>query len=440
MKRDVDNLFIKWKNSQTRQPLLVRGPRQVGKTYSIIKFAQDCFENCVTVNFEERPEFKDCFDTLDPLQVLNKISILGKTRIIPGKTLLFFDEIQECPRAIMALRYFYEKHSQLHVVGAGSLVEFAVQSENFRMPVGRIQSIYMHPLSFGEFIEALGHKNLREYLNSVTLNNHIEPAFKTELENLLRYYMILGGMPKIIDSFIKKIDIEDIKHLQSSLLKSYEDDFAKYARTSQHKYLREVFLAAPRMISRRFKYANINSDIQAKYLKEALNSLCDAKCLIKVCHSAGNGVPLEAEKNDKKFKILFLDIGLMQRAMGLDTAIMFDKKIMLINEGSLAEQMIGQELIAYENYDDKSLFCWCRDKKGSSAEVDFLIDINGVPIPVEVKSGKTGSLKSMRIFLNTHPKSKYGIRFSMQELSWYDSILSIPLYMVEQMNRLAALV
>ena len=438
MQRDISVFLRKWKNSKVRQPLLIRGARQTGKTYSVRQFGKANFENCVEINFEEKPEFGQCFDNYDPKSIIEKISILSNESINPGKTLLFLDEIQDYPSVISSLRYFYEKMPGLHVIGAGSLIEFALKSENFKMPVGRIQSIYMYPLSFGEFLDALNQSKLREYINTINLSDKFESIFEDKLIELLRLYFILGGMPKIVDSYVNSVEMNEIMHLQTGLLKTYEDDFAKYSKTSNHKYLREVFLSAPAMVGKRYKYSQVNNDIQSRYLKEALNLLCDTMCVSKIVHTAANGVPLEAETNDNKFKILHLDIGLMQRALRLEHSILINNNLMQVNTGSIAEQYVGQELIATENrYEKYRLFFWVRDAKSSNAEIDYITVVKNIPVPIEVKAGKTGSLKSMRLFLKEHPNTSFGIRFSLHEFSFHDQILSIPLFMVDQLKRLS---
>lgn len=437
LKRNIDLVLSDWKTSTTRQPLLVRGARQTGKTSSVIHFGKTSFNNIVIVNFEENPEFSKCFSSLDVFDILEKISILAGVEIIPGKTLLFLDEIQECPVAIVSLRYFYEKMPKLHVIGAGSLVEFALKSSDFRMPVGRISSIFMEPMTFFEFLDAVSHQKLRKYLETVDIQNGIDPVFHEKLSSLLRKYLIVGGMPGVVSAYAANASPEQVKILQLSILQTYQADFAKYASTSQHKYLKDVFLTAPRLTGSQCKYSHINPHVQSRYLKDALKLLTDARCLHQVFHSGGTGIPLESQVNPKKFKLLFLDAGLMQRSLGLDTKLMLDNDIMTINRGSVSEQFIGQQLMASTNYyEERKIYFWAREKKGSNAEVDFLVHLNSEVFPVEVKSGKTGTLKSMRIFLKEHPKSPFGLRFSMHELSMHDQVLSIPLYMAGQWKRL----
>lgn len=437
LKRNIDSVLTEWKTSRTRQPLLVRGARQTGKTFSVAGFGKTHFKSTVAVNFEERPEFSECFASMDVREIVEKISLLSDSEIIPGQTLLFLDEIQECPPAIVSLRYFYEKMPDLHVIGAGSLIEFAFNSPNFRMPVGRIGSVFMEPMSFFEFMDAMSCGKLRAYLETIDIQTDIEPAVREKLERLFRKYLVVGGMPGVVRAYANQASPEAIKRLQLSVLQTYRADFAKYASTAQHKYLRDVFTAAPRLVGTRCKYARINPHIQSRDLRNALGLLVQARCLHQVFHSAGNGIPLEAQIKPNKFKLLFLDTGLMQRALGLDARLMLEKDVATVNRGSVTEQYIGQQLLAsIDCFEEKRLWFWARERKSSTAEVDYLVASGPVVFPVEVKAGKTGTLKSMRLFLDEHPETPFGIRFSMHELSFHDRVLSIPLYMAGEWERL----
>ena len=441
LKRKIDQKLVQWKKSRSRRPLLIRGARQVGKTYSVTQFGKKQFGNCVTINFEERPELARCFDTLIVDEILERIAILTDSAIKPGETLLFLDEIQECPPAIISLRYFYEKLPELHVIGAGSLVEMAFKSENFRMPVGRISSLFMEPLSFTEFLEAIGRIKLKGYLEHVEMETGVDPIYRPELELALRKYLMIGGMPGIVAAYVENEPPEEIKLMQTDILQTYHVDFAKYASTAKHKYLKDVFQTAPRLIGNQCKYVHINPHVQSRDLKEALSLLTEAKCLYQVFHSAGQGIPLESQINPKKFKLLFLDIGLMQRALGLDSVIMLAEDLMTVNRGSVMEQFAGQQLLAaMDPFEERRIHFWAREIKSSQAEVDYLTTYRGMVFPMEVKSGKSGTLKSLRLFLEEHPDTPFGIRFSMNELSWYDRILSIPLYMAEYWRRLAEMI
>lgn len=436
MRRDIEKELILWKNHKERYPLIVRGARQVGKSYIIESFAKDNFENSVVVNFEFQPQLKECFKTLDPIEIINRLQLFFGVQINKEKTLLFLDEIQECPEAIASLRYFKEKMPGMPVIGAGSLLEFALRSANFKMPVGRIHFLYLEPLSFLEFLDALGDTQLREYLSSVTLENGVEEIAHLTLLERLRLYLVLGGMPALVKDYINNKDLMSCQNMQVGLLQTYRADFGKYARTAQHKYLQKVFDATPRLIGHRVKYSSIDADAKSRDLKNALDLLILAGIIRPVYMSNASGLPLGAGVNEKKLKLNFIDVGLMQNACGLHSELSMAKDFMQINSGAVAEQFVGEELRAYsDKHQESRLFFWARDKKNSSAEVDYLVNIGSDIFPVEVKAGKTGTLKSLRLFLE-EKKAKFGIRVSQKQLSYNDKVLSIPLYMIGQIPRI----
>ena len=435
MKRDIEQpALLHWKNSSDRKPLLIRGARQVGKTYVVKSFAAAHFDHLVEINFELRPELKKIFDTLDPEVIIKNLKLVLNQPIEPGKTLLLLDEIQDCPRAIMALRYFYEKNPQLHVIGAGSLLEFSLNAQGFKMPVGRVTYLYLQPLSFEEFLAAVNEKELRATLAKIDLHHPPSESVHERLLKLLGEYFLVGGMPAVINSYLANRSSVEYQNQQLSLLQTYRDDFGKYASRAKHIYLQKVFSTAPAMVGKRYKYSHVDSDIQSRELKEALHLLNQAGIVHQVTAASAHGLPLEPHEN--KFKIIFLDTGLMQRGCGLDAEIAMAKDFLAVNAGALAEQFVGQELLGSMNpHEDRRLFFWARDKKNSQAEVDYLIVHRSHPVPIEVKSGKTGSLKSLKVFMTEH-RSKIGIRISQQSFSCYDNVLSIPLYAVGQIHRL----
>jgi len=437
MKRDMERELFNWKEHKDRLPLLLRGARQVGKSYIVEGFGKKAFKNLVVVNFEFRPELKQCFTTLDPIEIINKLQLIMGVTIEAETTLLFLDEIQECPNAIMALRYFKEKYNRLAVIGAGSLMEFALNSPDFRMPVGRIQFIYLEPLSFGEFLTASGNERLRHHLQEIRLNSAFDDAVHQKLMDLLRIYLIVGGMPAVVKEYLENRNFLNCQRIQNSLLQTYRSDFGKYAKTSEHKYLQKVFDEAPRLVGSRIKYSNIDSDSKSRDIKQALNLLKLAGIIHPVYATAASGLPLGAQVNETKFKLNFLDVGLMQNACGLQTELTLTNDFIQINAGAVTEQLIGQELRAYfDSYLERDLFFWARDKKSSSAEVDYVIVVDSLILPVEVKAGKTGALKSLKLFIEEKNVS-FGIRFSQEKLSLYDKVLTLPLYMAEQMGKLA---
>lgn len=436
MKRDLEQELFNWKEHKDRLPLLLRGARQVGKSYLIEEFGKKAFNNMVVINFEFRPELRQCFTTLDPMEIINKLQLLMGVNIEAENTLLFLDEIQECPNAIMSLRYFKEKYNRLAVIGAGSLMEFALNSTDFRMPVGRIQFIYLKPLSFGEFLTASGNEQLRHHLQVIKLSSVIDDVVHQKLMELLRIYLMVGGMPAVVKEYLENRNFMNCQHIQNSLLQTYRSDFGKYAKSSEHKYLQKVFAETPRLVGSRVKYANIDPDSKSRDIKQALNLLKLAGIICPIYATAASGLPLGAQTNETKFNLNFLDVGLMQNLCGLQTELALTKDFIQINSGAVAEQLIGQELRAYaDSYLEPSLFFWARDKKSSSAEVDYVVAIDSLILPVEVKAGKTGTLKSLKLFME-EKKSLFGIRFSQEKLSWYDRVLTLPLYMAEQMKRL----
>jgi len=436
MQREIEKHLIEWKNKEEKYPLLVRGARQVGKSYVIEEFGKRHFNNTVSINFELTPNLKECFQNLDPAQIITKLQLLLNTRITNKDTLLFFDEIQECPQAILSLRYFKEKMPQQSVIGAGSLLEFAFKVNDFRMPVGRIQFLNLEPLSFVEFLHATNNCNLLEYVSQLTSQNRGELVIHKQLLELLRNYLIIGGMPAVVKEYLNSCNILECQRIQSALLETYRNDFGKYANLAQHKYLQKVFDAAPRLSGQRVKYVQIDREIKSRDLKNAMELLSLARIVRPVYASRASGLPLGAQAVPQKFKLTFLDVGLMQYVCGLGAELRMEKEIMQINSGAVAEQFVGQELKAYNDpYKDNSFYFWARDKRGSCAEVDYLFTKGKYVIPVEVKSGKGGRLKSLRAFLK-EKKSPVGIRLSTDQLSFHERILSVPLYMISHIDRL----
>lgn len=437
MKRDLEKYLLNWKECKDRLPLLLRGARQVGKSYIVEDFGKKAFKNLVVVNFEFRPQLKQCFTTLDPVEIINKLQLLTGETIEAEDTLLFLDEIQECPNAIMALRYFKEKYGRLAVIGAGSLMKFALNNSNFKMPVGRVQFIYLEPLSWAEFLTASGNERLRDYLGQIKLSSVFDDAIHKKLMELLRIYLIVGGMPAVVKEYLDSSNFLNCQRIQNSLLQTYRSDFGKYAKFSEHKYLQKVLDEAPRLVGDRIKYSNIDPDSKSRDIKQALNLLKLTGVIYPVYATSASGLPLEAQVNEMKFKLNFLDVGLMQNACGLQTELSLTNDFIQINSGAVTEQFIGQELRASsDSYLKRGLFFWARDKKSSSAEVDYVIATDSLILPVEVKAGKTGTLKSLKLFIK-EKKSLFGVRFSQEKLSFHDKVLTLPLYMTGQVKRLA---
>ncbi|MBS0606956.1 MAG: ATP-binding protein [Verrucomicrobia bacterium] len=435
MRRTLESELKKWKSSPHRYPLLLRGARQVGKTYLIEQFGKD-FESFEIVNFEAQPEAAACFETVKPIEIIQKLELLTKRPIRPGKTLLFLDEIQICPNAIIALRYFKETMPDLHVIGAGSLLEFSLVEGRFSFPVGRVQFIYLHPVSFQEFLAASGDEKLLSILENCTPEDPPPPAVHSDLIRRAKEYFIIGGMPAVVSQFMTTRSLLEQSRIQDLLLATYRADFGKYATEAEQKYLRILFDGIPYQVGGQFKYATIDPHIKSRELKAALEQLRMAGLVYPILSTSASGIPLAAQIKPNKFKPLFLDIGLVQRTLQVDPEQMLSNPLSQIHRGALAEQFVGQELIAYGDcYRQDSLYFWEREKHSSSAEVDYVITVGQSIVPVEVKAGAQGHLKSLNQFM-IEKKSKIGIRISEQPLLLKDQILSIPFYLIAQIPRL----
>lgn len=439
MLRSIESELKAWKEDDNRYPLLLRGARQVGKTYIIEKFGQ-LFESFEMVNFESQSEAIACFSSLDPVVILQKLELLTKRPIQVGRTLLFLDEIQMCPQAIVALRYFKEKMPNLHVIGAGSLLEFALVSGKFSFPVGRVQFMYLYPVSFLEFVLALDGQEAIDQLNGVTLDRPFDEVTHKRFIHKTKEYFVTGGMPAVVSEFQNTRSFLKQRRIQDLLLATYQADFSKYATEAEQKYLRILFEAIPSQIGQHFKYASIDPHIKSRELKQALDQLKMAGLIHFILSSSASGIPLSTQVKSKKFKTLFLDLGLMQRALQVDPEVLLSNELIHIHRGALTEQFVGQELISYTDcFREEKLFFWEREHVSSSAEVDYIITINQMIIPVEVKAGAQGHLKSLMQFMK-EKNSLLGIRISERPLEYRDGILSIPFYLVKQIPRLVKMV
>ena len=434
LKRQLEKDLLRWQKNPERKPLLVRGARQVGKSSLIESFGKQYFENLITINFELSPEYKKCFHTLKPQQICDAIAIISQQRITAGKTLLFFDEIQDCPEAIQALRYFKEQMPELHVIGAGSLLELALNQADYRMPVGRVSFLYLYPLSFKEFLLSSSPIAL-DYLEKASFKELIPLAIHEHLIEQLKLYLLLGGMPEAISHYKTQNNMADVQAIQAGIIETYENDFGHYAKFAKTTHLRHCFRQTPLMIGQQIKYNKIDPDARSNELKETLSTLEASGILQRVYATSAQGLPLDASINEKKFKLNFIDVGLVKRFNQLDASLLLNEDIMLLNQGALAEQFVGQELLAYAPaYEKTKLYFWARDGH-STAEIDYVVVINSGIYPIEVKSGKTGRLQSLKQYKLEH-NCPIGIRASLLPLSYSDQLLSVPLYMISELPRL----
>lgn len=436
MKRDITKSLIEWKGTEPRLPILLRGARQVGKSYIVEDFGKQHFENHVTLNLELSPEYKPCFDNLDPQKILTAIELLTNTTITPGDTLLFIDEIQECPNAIMALRYFKEKMPKLHVIAAGSLLDFTLNQENFRMPVGRVQFYYLKPFSFKEFLVAADHHKLREFIENFSWEDDIPDIIHQKLIALVQLYCIIGGMPAAISAYLKNKSLKNAQDMQQVILSTYQTDFGKYAKHTPIEQLQLIFNKTPQLVTKQLKYSEISRDIQSRELKRSLQKLIEANLLYQTFATKATNLPLNALINPKKFKLLFLDTGLIQRRSNIDAEILAQGNLLSNHHGCIAEHFVGQELLANQAVlQPPEIYYWERDVRGSSAEVDYVTDVGDQIIPVEVKAGASGKLKSLKLFMQSHDTS-LGVHIATHSFGIKNNIVTLPLYLSSELKRL----
>jgi uncharacterized protein len=427
MKRVIEEEILAWKNQSDRKVLLLRGARQVGKTYTLRQIGKT-FSNFLEVNFEEEPRVKSLFsDSLNPKSICEKLSIFYGKKIEPGETLLFLDEIQSCPDALKSLRFFYEKMPELHVAAAGSLLEMAI-SEISTFGVGRIHPLFMYPLSFMEFLVAANQEKMTELISTNPPGSPVDTAIHLKIMEKLRIFCVIGGLPDVVKAWIEKGDFNACQQILDDLITAYHDDFAKYERHTPVLALNEVFQAFIRQAGGKFKYSETGGG-SAYHYKNALELLVKAGLAYQVFHTAGNGLPLASQVKLQRFKMLIFDTGIFQRLSALNLAdYMSTDSEALQNSGVLAELHTGNEIIKNQPSGRRSeLYYWHREAKSSNAELDYLLAVRGRIVPVEVKAGTRGSMQSMRRFLDEH-KIDFGIRCSGENYSLMDRICVLPLY------------
>lgn len=403
MERFVETQLIDWKKSPRRKPLIVRGARQVGKTWLVDHFGENQFDSYVKIDLEERRDLHIYFaDNLEPRNILKHLE-LETGRIRPGKTLLFLDEIQACPRAIMALQYFYEQLPELHVIGAGSLLEFAFGE--ISVPVGRIQYLHLHPMTFYEYLVAIGKEVMAKC--SLQFPGSVDAITQQKTLSELRSYFFIGGMPECVKAYRDSGSMLESFHVQSEILDSYREDFSKYKPQVDRACLDTVFLNSARQVGEQIKYTRLDEGHTGPTNRKAFDLLAKAKVIHKIPSCDPSGLPLGATANHKKFKTAILDIGLLQRLCQLPVDLELKQKSLLsMYRGKLAEQFIAQELVAWHT---SELFYWSRDARGSNAEIDYLVVRKGEVYPVEVKSGRGGGLRSLHLMLEKYPNCPRGL-------------------------------
>jgi len=430
--RKIDTDLLEWKNSQNRKPLILRGARQVGKSSSVRNLSSN-FDNFLEINFENKDHSaaKRVFERhSDPRLICDELSAIFETPILAGQTLLFLDEVQNCPDAISSLRYFYEQMPALHVIAAGSLLEFALK----KIPsyaVGRARSMYMYPFSFEEFLLAMERNILLEKLKAATPQNPLSEEINSKLKELLLRFIVIGGMPEVVSKYVSGGSLLDCQNILDELTETFYNDFAKYKQRVPVTRLEEVFSAIIAQTGQKFTFSKANTSANQVQFKESIELLKMAGLVYSVKHSSANGLPLAAETNSRYRKLMIFDTGIYQRFLRLDmTNLLLEDKIEQINKGALAEMFVGNELVKFQNNRLPSeLYYWQREKIGSSAEIDYIIQQKQNIVPVEVKAGTKGTMQSMFLFL-AEKKRRFGVRCSMENFGEFQNIKIYPLYSV----------
>jgi uncharacterized protein len=446
------DLLQKWLKKPLRKPLVIRGARQVGKSTLVRQLASLSNRFCLELNFERKPELIEFFKEQDPKQIFQKLALYAKRSLDANNTILLLDEIQAAPSILETLRYFYEEFRELPIIATGSLLDFVLEEPQFSMPVGRIEYFHLGPLSFEDFLIALGESNLVDWLNNYSLEESIPLPIHQQCLDLVKKFWLIGGMPEIVAHFSEYQDFQEIDNLKQNILQTYQDDFHKYGRNKQIPLLRKVFNKIPALIGQTLKYSKIDPESKSTQVREALDNLNLARIIRMIFHTHANGLPPQAQINPKIFKVIFVDIGLQCAALGLNQLdIIKGPDWSWINRGSMAEQFIGQSLLKLiPSYHPPELFYWVREKVQSEAEVDYIWQHQSKLIPIEVKAGKTGRLRSLHVFFREKPWH-FGVRFNTdtpsllcETVNMQDGksisfrLLSLPFYLAEQMERIIA--
>ncbi len=425
-RKDIDELY-KWKASADRKPLILQGARQVGKTWLMKEFAKEAYKQCAYVNFEDNEMLRQLFEhDFDIQRIITSIQWATGIDINADDTLIIFDEIQEAPRGITALKYFQEKAPEYHVIAAGSLLGIAMH-QNDSFPVGKVDFMYLYPMSFFEFLDAVGEHKMVELLMSK--NWQMITMFRNKFEECLRQYYFVGGMPAAVSAFADDGNLERVRTLQNGILESYERDFSKHAPATEVPRIRMVWHSVPAQLAkenRKFIYGVMKEGARAKDFEHAIEWLKDAGLIYKVNRSKKGQLPLAAYEDFSAFKIFMSDIGLMGAMSKLPAqSLLLGNNLFSDFKGALTEQYVMQQLKINNRL---AIYYWSADS--SRGEIDFLLQRDSDIIPVEVKAEENLQAKSLRSFVEKN-KGLHGVRLSMSPYREQDWMTNYPLYAVE---------
>ena len=433
--RDIDTYLIQWKDSLRRKPLILRGVRQCGKTQTVRHFAEQ-FESYVEINLEKQTSLHNAFTgDIDVQKIINRLELETGIPIIPGKTLLFIDEIQSCPRAVTALRYFYEDMPELHVVAAGSLLEIVLSQDKqnpIDFPVGRVRSIFMYPFSFREFLRGTGQHMLCDFLDNFDPEQSENPVHEKLLE-AYKSFLIVGGMPEAVADFQEHHSFLSCQNIHRDILFNFRDDIGKYKTAIPADVLRRVFDFSLHHVCSQVKVSSAIPGVSAFYFDESIKLLRRAGLVYPVKASSCETIPLAGNEKEANKKLLTFDTGIYLTECGLDAGDLLAADVFeRMNKGSVVEMQTGLEMIKYTDpFHEAAVYYWYRS--GANAEVDYVLQKEQIIVPIEVKSSGKGSMQSIFSYLNTHPSVPYGFRVSLEDFTEYESIKVYPVYAVKKL-------
>jgi predicted AAA+ superfamily ATPase len=428
MDRIIHKELVNWKNKPNRKPLLVQGARQVGKTYAIKAFGKSDFSQCIYLNFDENPEYKDFFkNTKEVSRIITNIELAFGVKIEPENTLLFFDEIQECNEALNTLKYFYENHPEYYVCCAGSLLGVALSRGN-SFPVGKVDFCTMYPLTFEEFLQATDLK-LFTYYQKIERIEPIPSLFFNQLEEKFKIYILTGGMPEAILTYTTTKNTEQVQTVLQNILRAYALDFSKYSSNKDVVKILHIWNSIPSQLAKenkKFLYQTVKNGARAREYEDALNWLVNAGLVYKIYRSNKPAFPVSAYDDLNAFKIYLLDVGLLRRFANLDPSIVLNGHSFYSEfKGSLTENYVLQSLL---NQTEELPRYWTSE---NTAEVDFMLPYKNEIIPIEVKSGENVKSKSLSIYRKNY-EPRISLRFSLKNLNFDDGLLNIPLFLVDK--------
>lgn len=451
MKRYILAEMQQWlENSSSRKPMVLRGARQVGKTWAVRALAKEMNRQLIELNFERQRDLAIHFASNDPKIILLHLESALNQTIIPNQAILFLDEIQAAPELLTKLRWFYELMPELAVIATGSLLEFVLEKHSFSMPVGRIQYFFIEPMGFEEFLLAKKEEHLLKLLRDCTVQNPLNTALHNKTNKLFKEFLMVGGMPEAVATWVEMGSMEALSMVHNNLIHTYQDDFAKYTGKLSMQYLEDVLRTIPTCLAKKFIYSQVNTNAKHASIKQAMHLLTKARLCHPVLSTDANGIPIGAEVNAKIFKLILVDVGLVSTMLGLRYhQFQTIDEIVLINQGALAEQVAGQLLrLLTPFYMDPQLYYWVRATKGSHAEIDYLMQDNTRLIPIEVKAGSEGKMRSLHQFMHEKPW-KIALRIYSGTLYKQDlqvkttqgnavnyTLISLPFYLIGQIYRL----